>query len=105
MLKDANSYFGIPARIYRSATEIRRDMENISDRINDANEKLNLRSLLVDFIDVGRDAYSGHPAFWIPELEAALREARAAYESLSALNLELTMLEEELRETRCAMGL
>ena len=94
MLKEANSYFGIPHRIYRSVTEIRRDMESISERIKDANERLNLRSLLLDFIDKDREGAPSHPAFWIPELEIALSEARRAYSSLSELNLELTMLEE-----------
>lgn len=93
---------GIPARIYRTTTEIRRDMERISDKIKEANDKLSLRSMLLDLVDATRDE-GEDPAYWIPELTAALNEARAAYDSLCELREELSALYDEMRETRWAI--
>lgn len=93
---------GIPARIYRTTTEIRRDMERISDKIKEANDKLSLRSMLLDLVDATRDE-GEDPAYWIPELTAALNEARSAYDSLCELREELSALYDEMRETRWAI--
>ena len=93
---------GEPARIYRTTTEIRRDMERISDKIKEANDRLSVRSILLDLVDATRDE-GDNPAYWIPELTAALEEARAAYESLCEFKDELSALYEEMRETRWAM--
>ena len=93
---------GIPARIYRTTTEIRRDMERITDKIKEANDRLCLRSMLLDLVDATRDE-GEDPAYWIPELTAALNEARVAYDTLCELKDELSCLYEEMRETRWAI--
>ncbi len=93
---------GEPARIYRTTTEIRRDMERISNKIKEANERLSLRSILLDLVDATRDE-GEDPAYWIPELTAALGEARVAYDSLCELKDELSALYDEMRETRWAI--
>lgn len=105
MFREGNYYTGDPARVYRSAREIRRDMHSISIRIKEANERLNLRSILIDIISDLPSQVNRDPSFWISELEAAITDAREAYDMLSGLNEELSMLEEELLETRCAMGI
>ena len=93
---------GIPAGIYRTTTEIRRDIERISDKIKEANERLCLRSMLLDLVDATRDE-GEDPAYWIPELTAALNEASEAYGSLCELKDELSALYNEMRETRWAI--
>lgn len=93
---------GEPARIYRTTAEIRRDMERISNKIKEANERLSLRSILLDLVDATRDE-GEDPAYWIPELTAALNEARVAYESLCEFKDELSELYDEMRETRWAI--
>lgn len=95
-------YSGESPRIYRNTGEIRKDIKRISDEIRESNERLNLRALLLDLVDECR-AEELKPAIWIPELSAALDEAREAYERLSTLYDELEILHEELRETRCAL--
>lgn len=102
LYKDSVMSAGEPARIYRTTTEIRRDMERISDKIKEANDRLSVRSILLDLVDATRDE-GDNPAYWIPELTAALEEARAAYESLCEFKDELSALYEEMRETRWAM--
>ena len=102
LYKDSVMCAGEPARIYRTTTEIRRDMERISDKIKEANGRLSVRSILLDLVDATRDE-GDNPAYWIPELTAALDEARVAYESLCELKDELSALYEEMRETRWAM--
>lgn len=93
---------GTPARVYRTTAEIRRDMERISEKIREANDRLSLRSMLLDLVDATRDE-GEDPAYWIPELTAALNEARAAYDSLCEFKDELSALYEEMRETRWAI--
>ena len=102
LYKDSVMSAGEPARIYRTTTEIRRDMERISDKIKEANDRLSVRSILLDLVDATRDE-GDNPAYWIPELTAALEEARVAYESLCEFKDELSALYEEMRETRWAM--
>ena len=95
-------YSGESPRIYRNTGEIRKDIKRISDEIRESNERLNLRALLLDLVDECRGEEL-KPAMWIPELSAALDEAREAYARLSTLYDELEILHEDLRETRCAL--
>lgn len=101
MYRESDAYAGTPARVYRSLGEIRRDICYIRGEIKEAGESLNMRALLLDFLDRLRDS---EPCEWLPELEAAVAEAREAYDSLRELNEELVCLREELGDTRCAMG-
>ncbi len=103
MYRESDSLGGIPARVYRTVGEIRRDMRSISERIRAANECLNLREMLLDMINEERITPDS-AAEWIPELEDAISEAKAAYYDLNELHEELSELREELSETRCAMG-
>ena len=103
MFRDYDPYSGTPARIYRSVTEIREDMGEIRERIREANACLDLRALLIGFLDSTREE-NRDPEKWLPELEDAVSAAREAYDSLSELREELSDLREELCEVRCAMG-
>ena len=51
MYKNFDVSCGMPSRLYRSLTEIRRDMSRISEDIRVANEQINLRSLLTELLD------------------------------------------------------
>ena len=92
---------GLPPRIYRSVDEIRRDISRINERIDETNDMLNIRSLLLDMlIGDGRTP----PEELIPELELAIDDAKRALLSLSEFKEELSLLEEELNETKCMIG-
>lgn len=92
---------GMPPHLYRSLTEIRKDMRRISSEITHTNQKLNIRSILTELID---DSRNDKPESFILDLEEIVGEAREALDRLSGLEEELTALREELRVTRCAMG-
>ncbi len=92
---------GMPPHLYRSLTEIRRDMSRISREIADTNQRLNIRSMLIELINESR---SQKPQNFILDLEEIVGEAREALDRLGGLEEELTALREELRTTRCAMG-
>ena len=102
MYRECSITAGTPERVYRGLGEIRDDIKRIAERIKETNRRLNLRSILLDIVDVERAA-GDNPAIWIPELTDAIDEARSAYESLSELREELSCLREELREARWAM--
>ena len=89
---------GIPPRIYRTPREIRWDISEISQKIEETNDMLNIRALLVDILVSDR---ADAPETLIPDLEEAIGEARCALGSLKRLNEELSLLEEELEEARC----
>ena len=93
---------GIPPRIYRSPEEIRRDIRNISVRIQETSSMLNIRELLINILTSER---ADKPEKLIPILEQTVEEARCALDTLSRLKDELTMLEEELREVRWLLGI
>ena len=105
MYREAGNHYSAELVAYRSAGEIARDVGKIKERTDAVNERFNLRSLLVDMIDEASIKGLCEPSLWIPELEIAISEARAAYNVLCDLNIELVTLEEELREARCAMGI
>ena len=46
-------YEGIPARLYRSIAEIRRDMEIIEEKIRETEEKLSVHSLISGIMESG----------------------------------------------------
>ena len=92
---------GMPPHLYRSLTEIRRDMCKISKEIAETNQRLNLRSMLIELIDGSRT--KGNDSL-ILDLEEIVGEARDALDRLKGLEEELTALREELRMTRCAVG-
>ena len=97
MYRSYNDDTGKPPTIYRSPADIRRDIQYISVRIKETNEKLNVRGILVDILMSER-------ADFPEKLEEALNEAREALMQLTELNAELSDLREELDEVRCALG-
>ena len=98
MYKVYDASVGLPPTLYRTPREIRRDISAIKEKINEINERMNLRTLLMDILSDDRTVRE--PEFWIPELTEALREAAKAQESLLSLERELTELDEELKETK-----
>ena len=98
MYRTYDAVNGIPPRIYRTPGEIRRDIFEISEKIESTSDMLNIRALLVDMLMSDR---ADTPETLIPDLEEAIAEARDALESLKRLNRELELLEEELEEVRC----
>lgn len=92
---------GIPPRIYRSPNEIRRDIDEISAKIKEANTRLNLRALVIDIISSDS---TNEPANLISELESAIEEAREALSELRNLENELTALEYEMGEIKWLAG-
>ena len=89
---------GLPPRIYRAPSEVRRDIAEISEKIEAVNDMLNIRSLLIDVL-MSEGASSAEKI--IPELEEVVNEARYALEKLRSLKEDLNLLEEELEEVRC----
>ena len=101
MFVSANVYEGMPARLYRSPCEIRRDMTRISKQIKEADEMLSVRNILVEMIS---ECSEGEPSKWLPELEEIVAEARLSLENLNRLSGALDCLSTELSETLCAVG-
>lgn len=98
MYRSYDTVNGIPPRIYRTPGEIRRDISEISEKIEATSEMLNIRALLVDMLMSER---SDSPEKLIPDLEEAISEAREALVNMKRLKDELTSLEEELGEVKC----
>ena len=98
MYKTADLSTGLPPTLYRTTCEIKRDIVLIKEKIKNINERLNLRTLLMDILSDERTVCE--PEYWIPELSVALKEASDAKERLLGLEEELTALQEELKETK-----
>ena len=88
-------------RTYRTPYEIKRDIAEIKERISDIGDMLNIRSILIDIL---ADERSDSPEILIPELEAAVNEAKGALKELEELDSELSALREELSEARWRLG-
>ena len=101
MFVNANVYEGMPARLYRSPCEIRRDMTRISKQIKEADEMLSIRNILVEML---AECSRGEPSKWIPELEEIVRDARASLNDLKRLEGAIEDLSCELEESLCAIG-
>ena len=101
MLGYTNNYEGIPTRLYRSAEEIREQMERVAEMVSEVNERLNVRSMLMWLITEYADA---EPCRWIPELEDTLARAQDAVRELEELKAALEDLRAELAEARWAVG-
>ena len=93
---------GLPPKIYRMPSEIKRDIKIISEKIDETYSMLNIRSLLVEILSSeGADS----PDKLIPDLEEAIYEAKCSLGKMRGLEEELRYLEEELEETRCRIGI
>ena len=92
----------MPARLYRSPFEIRRDMTTISKQIKEADEMLSVRNILVEMIC---ECSRGEGENCVSELEDILTEARKSSEGLSRLKSAIDDLSAELEESICALGI
>lgn len=102
MLVSANTYEGRPVRLYRSPIEIRRDIDDISARIREADEMLSVRGILMELLS---ELAEGDPERWVNELFDLVSEAKSSLDNLRSLNRSLDELTDELYEVRCVMGL
>ena len=98
MYRSYDTVNGMPPRIYRTPGEIRRDIAEISEKIELTNDMLNIRALLLDMLISER---TDSPEKLIFDLEEAISEAREALANMKKLEEELSLLEEELEEVRC----
>lgn len=96
-----NANEGIPPRLYRSPTEIRRDMAVISSRIRENEEMLSVHNLLIEMIPLWAEQ---SPERWLPELAATVAEAQEALDNLKRLQQVLEELAFELEEVRWIMS-
>ena len=90
-----NIYQGYPMRLYRTSDEIRSDIRDIKDKINDVNTSLSVRELLLDILSDGKERAPGE---WVSELEGVVYEAENAEKRLKELCEELNCLRAELSE-------
>lgn len=97
-----NNVEGCAARLYRSPSEIRRDVESISEKIEETSDMLSVHNLLIEMIPLWAEE---SPEKWIPELEDTLAEAAAALETLKEFKETLEELKEELEDARCLFHL
>ena len=102
MFVSTNVCEGMPARLYRSPFEIRRDVTKISKQIKEADEMLSVRNILVDMIYM---CTVGDGDSWISELEELAFQTRKSCEGLSRLTNAINDLSAELEESLCALGL
>ena len=98
----ANNVEGTPARLYRSPSEIRADIERISQRIEEISDMLSVHNLLMEMIPMWAEE---SPEDWIPELEETLDEATDALEALRELKESLEELHYELEDAKCLLRL
>ncbi len=91
---------GLPPRLYRSPSEIHRDMICISAKIRENEEMLSVHNILIEMIPTWAEQ---SPEVWLPELEATVEEAKEALDRLRKLQSALELLAAELEEVRCMM--
>lgn len=101
MYRNSKKDFGIGGILYRSTDEIRNDMREVAGAIREIAERLNPRVLLLDIVN---DSRCNSPKKLIVALEDVLARAEDSYAEIKNLREELSMLEDELRETLCEMG-
>ena len=92
--------YGMPNTIYRSISDIRSDIEAVSERINTINKGMDLRTLLMDVMTDERGSVD--PDFWIPELSRIIDDAERSKVHLVTLEEEMNILREELTQTQWA---
>lgn len=102
MYSCVNVYEGMPPRLYRTPSEIRRDMAQIAAKIRENEEMLSVHNLLIEMIPQWAEE---SPDRWLPELEDTVAEAYEALDRLRRLKGALEELALELGEVKCMMGL
>lgn len=90
-----------PPRFYRRIGEIREDIREINEKIEQTRSMFNVRQMLIDLLFEKEEEDDGES--WIDAIEALLDGARRALERLEELREQLETLEYELEDTECAM--
>jgi len=101
MYRKFDETYGFPLRLYRNPRDIHNDMREIRIKIAEANERLNIRGMLVDILSGER---ADCPEKLVPELEEAISDAKEALHVLDELADELSRLEAELAEVKWVLG-
>ena len=96
-----NSVCCAPPDFYRTPERIKEDIRQISGRINEVNEMLNIRELLADFLGESSDEAIAERA---EELSELLAYASEALDELRDLNETLDGLKTELLRTVSIIG-
>lgn len=96
----ANSREGRPSGLYRTPSEIGRDIVEVRQRICDIEDRLNVRNILAEALP---ELAMSDPARWIPQLEGIVKEATDLLFTLEGLSDTLDMLMTELEETKCIL--
>ena len=96
-----NAYEGEGGHVYRSLTEIREDIKEVSESIAEINSMLNIRDMLMRMLS---DAAEDNPEEWLPELCELAEGAAEGLSQLSELEATLSELRDELSYTRAALG-
>ena len=102
MLRGYDNESGTPPRIYRTTGEIRRDISDIREKIEETAYMLNIRSLMIDILANDRKRPSEN---LVSELKDAISEAMEALCKMNELKEEIALLEEELEETKWQLGI
>ena len=102
MYRGYDDEFGLGPRIYRSPDEIRNDIERVKYEIENINCGINIRELMLEMLSNEENL---SPDNIISELESLVSAAEEALAELSNLNEELSLLEEELYEVKCEIGI
>ena len=100
MIMGCDCYEGEGVHIYRSLSEIREDIRDVSEMIEEINSMLNIRNMLIDMLS---DEARAEPSEWLPELCELVDGAREGLFELSELQGTLEELREELVHTRAAL--
>ena len=102
MIRCENLAEGCGCTMYRTPTEIRRDIEAVNIRINEINSRLNVRNLLGELLEISVRASAES---CISELEEVVAEAKELIDELGTLKDTLADLSCELEETKWEIGL
>ena len=102
MIRCENLAEGCGCTMYRTPTEIRRDIEAVNIRINEIKNRLNVRNLLGELLEISLKASAES---CISDLEEVVAEARDMIEELATLKDTLAELSCELEETKWEIGL
>jgi hypothetical protein len=91
---------GAPPRLYRTPSEIRRDISAISEKIRETESMLSAHNILMELIPTWAEE---SPERWIPELCETVAEAEEALENLNLMKGALEELSLELSDVLCMM--
>ena len=101
MLLSADFYEGEGAHVYRSIPAIRMDIDEVARQIEEINDSLNIRDIVMQLIS---ESALDEPKEWIPELSMLIRESELGLGRLCELRDTLNALKEELEYTKRALS-